>query len=124
MSIHPFLWVLIFAAAIAVMVILISFLVGMFVSVAGHRYGEKLQNRYQKKICLLLPGKNCGECGCESCDGFARAVLFGAVAEDACPYVQAESVLAAVNEMLKLMEDPKPPKENVLRRKTIWEKKQ
>ena len=86
MNLHPLVWVLIFAAAVVVMVLIISFVIAMSVAVAGRRYGDKLQEKHQKKIRAMLPGKNCGACGCENCDGFARAVLFGAVAENACPY--------------------------------------
>lgn len=126
MNLHPLLWVLIFAACAVAMIIGISLLIGLCVAVAGRRYGDKLYDRHQQKIRKLLPGKNCGACGCENCDGFARAVLFGAVAENACPYGSEElpeQMIAIVNDMQKLMEDPKPPEGRKYRMKTLWEQK-
>ena len=126
MELHPLLWVLIFAAAVVGMVLLISWIIALCVAVTGHRYADKLQGKYQKQIRDLLPGKNCGQCGCESCDGFARAVLFGAASENACPYGDdklPENMIAVVKEMQKLMEDPKPPESRKRRMKTIFEKK-
>lgn len=123
MKLHPLLWVLIIAAATFALIMLISFLISISVAVAGRRYGDKLHSKHQKKIRDMLPGKNCGQCGCESCDAYARAVLFGAVAENACPHADEqlpEKMIAVVNEMQKLIEDPKPVKS---RRKTIFEQR-
>lgn len=123
MKLHPLLWVLIFAVATFALIMLISFLISISVAVAGRRYGDKLHSKHQKKIRDMLPGKNCGQCGCESCDAYARAVLFGAVAENACPHADEqlpEKMIAVVNEMQKLIEDPKPVKS---RRKTIFEQR-
>ena len=126
MELHPLIWVLIFAGAVMAMVIVISFIIALSVAVAGRRFGDKLQNQHQTKIRQLLPGKDCGRCGCENCDGFARAVLFGAVAENACPYGEAElpeKMIAIVNEMQKKMEDPRPLQQGKHRMKTVWEQK-
>lgn len=126
MNLHPLLWVLIFAVCIFALTLGISLLIGLCVAVASRRYGDKLYDRHQKKIRKLLPGRDCGACGCENCDGFARAVLFGAVAESACPYGGEElpaQMIAIVNDMHKLMEDPRPPAERKNRMRTIWEKK-
>ena len=123
MNNHPLLWVLIFAAAIMVMVLVFSFIIALSVAVAGRRYSDKLQNKHQKMIRDMLPGKDCGQCGCEDCDGFARAVLFGAVAENACPYGDdqlPEKMIKVVAHMQKQMEDPKPVKN---RRKTYHEQR-
>lgn len=126
MELHPLLWVLIFAVGMFLMVLLCSFLVAVCVAAAGRRYGDKLQKKHQQKIRDMLPGRDCGQCGCENCDGFARAVLFGAVAENACPYGQEdlpERMLQVVADMQKLMEDPKPPKARKDRMETLWETK-
>ncbi len=126
MNIHPLLWVLIFAVAAFALVLIISLIIAVSVAVAGRRYGDKLQSKHQKKIRDMLPGKNCGQCGCQDCDGFARAVLFGAVAENACPYGDEElpgKMIQVVNDMQKLMEDPRPPEGRKYRMKTVWEQK-
>ena len=126
MQLHPLLWVLILAFCAFALVVALSFLVAICVAVAGRRYGDKLQSKHQKQIREMLPGKNCGQCGCEDCDGFARAVLFGAVAENACPYGGEdlpEKMIEVVNHMQKLMEDPKPPKKRKDRMASVWDQK-
>ena len=108
---NPVIWALIFGLAVSGLIILLSLLFGLCVALAGRNYGERLQRLYQNKIRQLLPGKNCGECGCETCDRYARGVLFGVEAENACPYADEDTpqqMLALVKEMQKLMEDPKP----------------
>ena len=123
MNLHPLLWVLIFAVAAFALIMLISFIISLSVAVASRRYGDKLHSRHQQKIRDMLPGKDCGQCGCENCDAFARAVLFGAVAENSCPHGDAqlpENMIKVVNDMQKLMEDPKPIKS---RRKTHFEQR-
>ena len=126
MNLHPLLWVLIFAAAVVALTLTLSFLISLSVAVAGRRYSDKLHSKHQKKIRDMLPGKDCGQCGCENCDGYARAVLFGAVSESACPYGDEElpgKMIAVVNDMQKLMEDPKPVKERKGFLKSLWEQK-
>lgn len=123
MNLHPLLWVLIFAGGFVAFTLLLSLLIAVCVAIASRRYGDKLHNKHQQKIRDMLPGKDCGACGCETCDGFARAVLFGVAAENACPYGEEdlpEKMIAVVNDMQKLMEDPKPVKR---RKKSLWEKK-
>ena len=61
-----------------------AWLVVTFVAWAGKRHAEKLQNECVEKICKLLPGKNCGECGYEICEEYAKAVFYGRVDEDRC----------------------------------------
>lgn len=113
MSPNPMLWALIFGLAVGVLIILLSLVLSLCVAFAGRSFGEKLQRQYQQKIRQLLPGKNCGQCGCESCDRYARGVLFGVEPENACPHAREDTpqeMLALVKELQLLMEDPKPPK--------------
>ncbi|MBQ6839085.1 MAG: hypothetical protein IJO45_00135 [Oscillospiraceae bacterium] len=108
---NPTLWALIFGLAVGALILLLSLLTGVCVALAGRSYGDKLQKRYQEKLRQLLPGKDCGQCGCENCDRYARGVLFGVEAENACPYAEDDTpqkMLALVKEMQLLMEDPKP----------------
>lgn len=123
---NPWFWIFLFAAGTVALTLSISLVISLCVAVASRRYGDKLYDRHQKKILGLLPGKNCGACGCENCDGYARAVLFGAASESACPYGGEElpaQMIAIVNDMQKLMEDPKPLTGRKNRLRSIWEKK-
>lgn len=111
MGSNPVIWALIFGVAVSALIIFLSLLFGLCVALAGRSYSGKLQRIYQDKLRQLLPGKNCGECGCETCDLYARGVLFGVEAENACPHAPEgtpQQLLALVKEMQMLMEDPKP----------------
>lgn len=123
---HPLVYVGIFALAIFGMVVVISALTGLSVAVAARFVGKKNANKYQKELRSMLPGKNCGQCGCEDCDGFAQAVLYGAAAESACPYGDEElpqKLIDCVGRLHKQMEDPTPPKPKKDRILGIWDKK-
>ena len=61
-----------------------AWLVVTIVATIGRRHAEKLQHECVEKICKLLPGKNCGECGCENCEAYAREVFYGRLDEDRC----------------------------------------
>ena len=113
MGSNPVIWALIFGVAVSGLIIVLSLLFGLCVSIAGRSYSEKLQRQYQNRLRQLLPGKDCGRCGCETCDAYARMVLFGVEGENACPYASEDipqQMLTLVKEMQQLMEDPKPIK--------------
>lgn len=35
---------------------------------------------------FVPPGKNCGACGCRTCEEYSARVSFGTLSQDACPY--------------------------------------
>ena len=116
---NPILWAVIFGVAAVAIILFFTLLMSVCVTIAGSRYGEKLQKCYQKEILGLLPGKDCGQCGCTTCNGYARGVMFGVEAETSCPYVSeevAQEMLALVKDLQKQMEDPKPIKKLKKRR--------
>ena len=111
MGSNPVIWALIFGVVVSGIVVALSLLFAFCVALAGRSYGEKLQRQYQSKIRQLLPGKDCGGCGCENCDCYARGVLFGVESENACIHADEDTpqqLLALVKELHQLMEDPKP----------------
>ena len=113
MGLHPLLWVLIFGFGFMALVVLISLIIGISVAIAGRSYSEKLQKSYQDKIRDMLPGKDCSACEYPTCTGYARAVMFGVAAENACPHIDEETsqkMLLAVKELQQILEDPKPIK--------------
>lgn len=127
MGSNPVIWALIFGVAVSGLIIVLSLLFGLCVSIAGRSYSEKLQRQYQNRLRQLLPGKDCGQCGCESCDVYARMVLFGVEGENACPHADADTpqkMLALVKEMQQLMEDPKPIKKRKKRSFLFWKANQ
>lgn len=50
-----------------------------------------LRKKAAEEIKKQLPGRNCGECGCGDCSGFAASVsVIGYVPED-CPYLAEQA---------------------------------
>ena len=41
------------------------------------RHGEKIFQQYTAEMEKLLPGENCGKCGCESCRVYAQRLIRG-----------------------------------------------
>lgn len=116
---NPTLWALLFGLIVGATILFFTVLMSLCVTLAGSRYSEKLQQRYQNRIRQLLPGKDCARCGCQTCDAYARGVLFGVEAENACPYAAEgtpQEMLALVKELQLQMEDPKPIKKRKKRR--------
>lgn len=125
MTENPIVWVGIFAAVSFAGVLAISGLIGISVAIAGRIVGDRNEKKFCRELRQMLPGKNCGECGCENCDAYAKAVYYGAVSESACPYGDAElpgALLACVNRLHKQLEDPTPPKPKQERLLGIWDK--
>lgn len=122
---NPLVYVVIFAVGIFVLVIAISLLIGISVAVAGRIVSRRNAEKYQKELRSMLPGLDCGACGCENCDAYARAVYYGAVSENACVHGDEglrDALLECVNRLHKELEDPTPPKPKEERILGIWDK--
>lgn len=120
---NPLLYVFLFIVILFAIILAISVLTGLLVAFFAGRQVDKNTNRFQGQIRALLPDRDCGECGCESCDAYARAVLYGNASESACPYGSEEmptQIVQQVNAFLSLMDDPTPPKP---RKKGFFHKK-
>ena len=118
---NPVIWAVLFGIGIVALILLLSLFFAFCVALAGREYSDKLQKRYQKAIRELLPGKNCGDCGCETCDFYARSVLFGVEGENACPPAEdgvPQEMLFLVKQMQGLMEDPKPIRKR--KKRSFW----
>lgn len=63
-----------------------AWLVNVIIASVGRRYSEKVQNENVEKLQKLLPGKDCGDCGFENCQEYARAVFYGRADENKCPH--------------------------------------
>jgi len=123
---NPIVYVGIFAAVAFGIVVAVSALVGISVAVAGRIVGNRNEKKYQMELRAMLPGLDCGQCGCESCDAYAKAVYYGVVSEDACVHGEEglrEALLECVNRLHKDLEDPAPIKPKEERILGIWDKK-
>lgn len=84
-----------------------AWLANMAMAWAGRRFSEKKRNAYLEKLTKMLPGKNCGACGCESCEEYAGAVFYGRADADKCPHGKEhlpENMEKVVAEFLALLE--------------------
>ena len=68
-------WILTFVLGIAAFLLGVSFLFNTVVYWVAARYSEKTIRKYTKELEKMLPGANCGGCGCKNCKEYARAVF-------------------------------------------------
>lgn len=64
---------------------------GIMLAVASKAFAVKRDPRVEK-INALLPGANCGGCGCAGCSAFAEAVVRGEAVPSGCSASDSESV--------------------------------
>lgn len=77
-------YILLFAVGIAAFIIIMSLLFNLIVAWAARHYSDKTLNKSLTALEKQLPGKNCGECGCETCAEYARAVFTCRMDTDRC----------------------------------------
>ena len=114
MGTNPWTYIFLFVFAGFAIVLLLTFISSTIITKFATRYSEKTLDKFTKEIEAKLPGKNCGECGCETCYYFADALLRRELSESKCPYA-GETLEAEVDEIVArlqaLMDDPTPPKQ-------------
>lgn len=84
---NPWSYVFLLIVLAVLVILALSISVSLIVSFAARRYAGRIRNPYQKKITALLPGDDCGACGCPCCQDFALAVLFRAESANLCPKI-------------------------------------
>ena len=120
---NPWTYIILFVLVIAGGALLIGWLNSLLIAGVASRYYEKTHKSYVEEIAALLPGKNCGQCGYESCSAYAEAVLHTMAPEDACPYAAQEAAAemeACRSRLQEQFTDPTPPKP---RKPRFWERK-
>lgn len=109
--------VLIGAASIIALSALISFTMALF----SRQTVNKTVENYLQEIEEMLPGRNCGECGCENCRIYAEALLNRDVDFNKCPYA-AESAPQALEDCVerfwKIANDRAP-----VEKRRLWQRK-
>lgn len=123
MGTNPWTYILVFILVIMGGVIVLGTLGGLLMGFVASRYSVKHFGKHQAEIEKLLPGKDCGQCGFQSCCEYADAVLHTEAPEDACPYTKpgaAEAMIAVRERLQKSLEDPTPMKKKEPR---FWERK-
>ena len=69
----------------------------------------------------MLPGRNCGQCGCENCRNYAEALLNRDLDFDKCPYAaetSPEGLEACVERFWKIANDRAP-----VEKRRLWQRK-
>ena len=109
--------VLIGGASIIALSALISFTMALF----SRQTVNKTVENYLQELEDMLPGRNCGECGCESCRIYAEALLNRDLDFNKCPYASAtspEALEACVERFWKIANDRAP-----VEKRRLWQRK-
>ena len=123
MGTNPWTYIIVFALVVVAFTLLVAVLQSFLISKVAVRYADKTHDKFVKEMCGLLPGKNCGACGYDSCTAYAEAVLHTMADENLCPHAKEtapEAMEACRASLQELLEDPTPPKE---RKPRFWEQK-
>jgi len=86
---------------LTVFCILLTLLANMYMAHKIAKFSVKMQNETVDKIKKHLGGKNCGECGCETCEEYATAMFYGQRGCESCPYAGED----APEKMQAIMQD-------------------
>ena len=78
------LYVVLFAVGTAGFVLLLSVIVNLTVAWLARRYSKKTLKKGISDLEKLLPGTNCGMCGCETCEAYARELFACRMEADRC----------------------------------------
>ena len=72
-------WLVIFLIALGLVCCIMAFYVILshIVVFVAKRHVEKTFRSYTEKMEKLLPGKNCGKCGCATCHAYADKLVRG-----------------------------------------------
>ena len=77
-------YILIAAICATGFILLLSVGVNWLIVWLAGRYSGKTLDQSVKNIEKMLPGKNCGKCGCETCAQYAMAVFTYRMETDRC----------------------------------------
>jgi Na+-translocating ferredoxin:NAD+ oxidoreductase RNF subunit RnfB len=78
-------YILIVVVCATAFILLLSVAVNWLIVWFAGRYSGKVLDNSVKNLEKMLPGKNCGKCGCETCAEYALAVFTYRMETDRCP---------------------------------------
>lgn len=108
-------YILILIVGVAAFILIMTVLSNLVITWAASRYSSKTLNTTIAELETLLPGKNCGACGCESCTEYAQAVFRLQKDTDCCVEGDPElsqKLNAVMDKFQKQLEDDTPKKED------------
>lgn len=101
-------YILLFSVGIAAFVLIMALFFNLVIAFSARRFSVKSIRTNLTKLEKLLPGKDCGECGCASCAEYAKAVFELRKGTDRC--TQGSSQLsqqldAKMEQFFKMMDN-------------------
>jgi Na+-translocating ferredoxin:NAD+ oxidoreductase RNF subunit RnfB len=105
---------------IAAFIILMTLMSSAMIGHAARKHSEKTMDANIRALEKMLPGKNCGACGCETCVEYAKEVFICSMDPDKCVHGSddlPQRMEAQVKKFLKDLEDNTPKKDE---QEKIW----
>ena len=102
-------YILIFILGATAFILILSLLSSFAVTCFAHWHAKRVLNKHILKIEKLLPGTNCGACGCKSCKAYAMDV-FSCYKETNCCTVGGDELTNQLNECMKEFHEILEPK--------------
>lgn len=118
---NPWVYIGITILVAVAVIIGLSTVISLLVAAAAKGFAKKTMDTFRSETASKLPGKNCGDCGYESCEVYAEAVLRCEAPENACPHGGAElpdALIDSVNRLHAIAEDPTPIK----KKRRFWDR--
>lgn len=107
----PWLFILILVLGITFFILLVTLLSSVMIAHAARKHSQKTMDANIKILEKMLPGENCGVCGCETCREYAKEVFICNMDADKCVCGSEDlpqRMSAQVEKFLKEMEDNAP----------------
>ena len=72
-------WLVIFLVALILVAVIMGFyaILSYIVIAVARKHGEEIFKKYTQQLEAVLPGKNCGKCGCATCHMYADRLVRG-----------------------------------------------
>ena len=77
-------YVLMFILGATALILAISVMAVVSITWFARRRSEKILKKYLSKLEKMMPGLNCGECGCETCKAYAMDIFSCRKDSDCC----------------------------------------
>lgn len=81
---------LLIAVGITAFILILSTLANLFIAWSARKYSGKTIGKSLSDLEHMLPGKNCGKCGCKTCAEYAHRVFTYEMETDRCPEASPE----------------------------------
>lgn len=86
--------VLIVAIAFMALILLVSYGITRYLMAVSKKQVAREWEQDRQKVLACLPGTDCGQCGFDTCEAFAQALLEQDIQPEACPEAAQNSELS------------------------------